>query len=271
MRLFIRKILKEKKGFTLIELICVISILVILVAMLGPAVSGYVNDAGQTVDLANLSMLNKVTQAHVIRHELYNADAFSDLGSVDSTSDTQRLQSLVDESYLSQVPVAKQSGKSFTWDVSSQLWTLGDSGSTPPGESPPEESPPESSDPSDTHPPTVADEADNIPEGRYKGDLTDGSYVVGDYVMYQGQLYKVVMNVSMAITNGWQPGKPGVNFWKKISASYDENSRYESGDVITYNGKYYRSTTAILNVWNPTVTAVWEEVVDNGDGTWAVA
>ena len=261
------KILKNKKGFTLIELITVISILVILIAILGPSLSGYVNDADKTVDQANLAMLNRVTQAHVVRNDLYNADAFSDLGSADSTTNTQRLQKLVDENYLSRVPVAKQSGKSFTWNVSSQIWTLGDGESTPPEDT----SPPESTEPTDSHPPTVADEADNIPGGRNKGNLTDGSYTVGDYVTYQGQLYKVVMDISMAVTNGWLPGKPGLNFWKKISESYDENSRYEQGDVISYNGKFYRSTTAILNVWNPTVTSVWQEVEDNGDGTWRIA
>jgi len=48
---------RNKKGFTLIELIVVIAILVILAAILVPTILGFINDANEAADIANAKML----------------------------------------------------------------------------------------------------------------------------------------------------------------------------------------------------------------------
>ena len=50
------KKLKEKKGFTLVELIVVLVILAILAALLIPALTGYID------------ILKKLTQKHIHKH-----------------------------------------------------------------------------------------------------------------------------------------------------------------------------------------------------------
>ncbi len=51
------KIHRNKKGFTLIELIVVIAILAILAAILVPTISGFIGKANQATDVANAKML----------------------------------------------------------------------------------------------------------------------------------------------------------------------------------------------------------------------
>lgn len=48
-----KKLIKNKKGFTLIELIVVIAILAILAAILIPSITGYINSATEQKNSAN--------------------------------------------------------------------------------------------------------------------------------------------------------------------------------------------------------------------------
>ena len=52
-----KKLLKNKKGFTLIELIVVIAILAILAAILIPSITSYIDEATRTKDAANARAL----------------------------------------------------------------------------------------------------------------------------------------------------------------------------------------------------------------------
>lgn len=56
MRRKIKHKLKEKKGFTLIELVVVIAIIAVLTAVLVPSVAGYVDTARDTTALANAKL-----------------------------------------------------------------------------------------------------------------------------------------------------------------------------------------------------------------------
>lgn len=54
---FIAKSIKNKKGFTLTELIVVVAILGVLAAVATPAIIGYINDAKVNADEANATTL----------------------------------------------------------------------------------------------------------------------------------------------------------------------------------------------------------------------
>ena len=61
-----KKILKKKGGFTLVELIIVIAILAILAAIAIPAYSGYISKANEAADYTLLDEVLTATQFEVI-------------------------------------------------------------------------------------------------------------------------------------------------------------------------------------------------------------
>ncbi len=60
--------LKNKKGFTLIEMLVVILIIVVLIAIAVPAVSGYRNDANETADKGAAETLFNALEAATTTH-----------------------------------------------------------------------------------------------------------------------------------------------------------------------------------------------------------
>ena len=70
-----KKLLRNKKGFTLIELIVVILILAILAAILVPSILNYVGKAGESKDQANARSLYSEISIEVA--SLESGDSFS--------------------------------------------------------------------------------------------------------------------------------------------------------------------------------------------------
>ena len=68
-----KKFLKKKEGFTLVELIIVIAILAILAAIAIPAYSGYIKKANDAADLTQLDAI-KTAAAFVYTEEAIAAD-----------------------------------------------------------------------------------------------------------------------------------------------------------------------------------------------------
>lgn len=126
---------------------------------------------------------------------------------------------------------------------------------------------------------TVGDElyckADKANTGNNKGIYDPGTqYKKGDYVMYSTPksagdtsmnipyIYKLVADTS----TGHSPTEAG--YWKKIIREWSEDSSYELGDVVEYNGKYYKvinvdqtvAKTKVCFNKNPQTRAYWNEV-----------
>ena len=63
---FLRERKKDNKGFTLVELVIVIAILAILVGILAPQYTKYVEKSRQAADIDNMEEMVKAVQVYVV-------------------------------------------------------------------------------------------------------------------------------------------------------------------------------------------------------------
>ncbi len=112
----------KKRGFTLLELIIVIAILSILVAVLIPTVSGYIDKANIATDTANLRTLNSISQLYRLESNPITEEIFAGLG-----TDSSRMNALISDGYLNEAIIPKQKDKTFTWNTGVQQWLLSNS------------------------------------------------------------------------------------------------------------------------------------------------
>lgn len=111
--------LKNKPGFTLIELIIVIAILSILALILIPSISNYVNEARNTVDKTTVRYLNNMTTLYSISLEDSSEDIFDGIN-----TNEQRINTLIDEGYISSDTEPQNDENEFIWLVDNQIWVL---------------------------------------------------------------------------------------------------------------------------------------------------
>ena len=104
----LRNRLNETKGFSLVELIVVIAIMVILIAMLVPNVVGYINKATLSTEKQAASTLFSAAQT-------YATDAYSKYRDFDAGTIT--VEMLAEEQLISENDAAKFSDAAFTADT----------------------------------------------------------------------------------------------------------------------------------------------------------
>lgn len=78
-----KKWLKDKKGFTLVELIVVLVILAILIALLVPALTGYIDKARQKAKMTECRLV--VEAAQTCLSEMYGASEGADISSLQAS------------------------------------------------------------------------------------------------------------------------------------------------------------------------------------------
>ena len=111
------KNIKTKKGFTLVELIVVVAVLVILASVAIPNFVFISSKAAITTDIANLMILNNATQYYKITKNIKSEDIFNGIG-----SDLDRIIKLINEGYLAEEIETQKNDTFFYWNVASQKW-----------------------------------------------------------------------------------------------------------------------------------------------------
>lgn len=114
----IYKNIKQKKAFTLSELITVFAVIAILAVLLIPKLISYVNQAKIASDLQSLQILNTATKVYKIESP--------DNNPFDNSSSTNNalMQSLVDNGYIDNIITPKQDDASFKWFIINNEWVI---------------------------------------------------------------------------------------------------------------------------------------------------
>lgn len=249
--------MNKRKGFTLMELVVVIAILAVLGLLLYPQITNYLNNAHDAVDKANVVTLNKNTAMYSVEHPNNSPDIFSGL-----SSDDARQQALVDDGYLKEIVKPTKEGNQISWDVAQQLWVLklGSGGSAFSKDG------------------TILDQRENAKVYDPSNPYSEyGTYIIKD----KNGNDRYIKCIRKEGCNGKPPLPEDMVFnsaWKEVSLDYNVHNYYEKGDIILYNGKYYKYTCdsplgTIIPGQGPTIdppdkSVDFVEVNADGNGGW---
>ena len=109
---------RRKIGFTLLELMACVSILIILMVIAIPFISGAIEKAKAAADMQTLSTLNLATSDYLVQNPF--PDPFNDTGN----SSEVLIQMLVSEGYLNKCVEVQQKDMSFYWDFTNKNWKI---------------------------------------------------------------------------------------------------------------------------------------------------
>ena len=108
--------MKEKRGFTLLEMIVTVAILFVLLTILMPTMSGFASSANDQISDANLELLNFATHSYASFHEIENRDIFENI-----SEDDARQQLLVSDGLIEQAVHPTGEG-GYCWNITDQKW-----------------------------------------------------------------------------------------------------------------------------------------------------
>ena len=113
----------KKRGFTLIEVIVVIAMLAVLAAIAVPRLMVVVERSQEAADIGTAKVLTDATAAYCAQRGTPMDEAFTGV-----STDAARIQVLIDDGLIQEIPSPQQKGASFTWSADSAVWVVASSG-----------------------------------------------------------------------------------------------------------------------------------------------
>ena len=118
--IIVRRYKRTNKAFTLIEIILVVAIIsIIALIVISTTIIQSINNTNKASDLATINSLNLATKTFAIEKQTLTTDIFAGI-----TTDTARLQALVDNNNISETVTPLEGGVSFVWNIQNQLWEI---------------------------------------------------------------------------------------------------------------------------------------------------
>lgn len=239
---------KNKRGFTLVELIIVVAVLAILAVVAVPKAADLMESAKNGTDKENLRMLNSATMMYSVNKGNKNVDIFEGI-----SSENERIQRLVDANYLNKSVAAQQKNASFQWDVTGQVWKLVSDGN------------------GGTNTPSPSSAPSPTPPSQYPAWDSSKAYDQRTYITYDGRVFYNIWYASPSDIPGT------VEVWQEVTDQWRNFNRYNVGDTIWYNGRQYKARNwtrgqepgVLGNPWQE-VTDQWRNfnVYNKGDVAW---
>lgn len=108
------------KGFTLIEILVVLSLIAILAAVFLLQVSPMLDKTDKTADASSLRTLDSATILYkILENNALGGDVFGGF-----TTDLERLTALFDSGNIDRIPVSSIEGNIFAWIIPKQKWKI---------------------------------------------------------------------------------------------------------------------------------------------------
>ena len=259
----------NKNGFTMIELIITIAIIVTLSTVAVPLYADIVVGARSGADNASVFVLNDATTAYAMLKGLEPDEVFAGI-----ENDSARMRKLVDEKYLVKEVEPQQNDASFNWDNAQGKWVLntveGEGGnvsggyntpnltSTPtakPTPAPSGENGGEIEDETSAEPtpkPTSEPKSKPTQEHDYLIYGYGIKYDAGVKVLYDGEFY-VSHKATKKVPSQHKD-------WQKITDEWFKYNTYNKGDIIYYNGSQYKAKKNSVNKNPANKHSHWEEI-----------
>ena len=107
----------KDKGFSLVELIVVIAVMVLLIGIIVPQFLGYVERTKRATDDYSIAMLNRITGVYAADNDITTEDIFEGFN-----TEVERIQELIDAGLLGFTPEPKMDNAEFAWHIPTQAW-----------------------------------------------------------------------------------------------------------------------------------------------------
>jgi prepilin-type N-terminal cleavage/methylation domain-containing protein len=109
----------DDKGFTLIELIAALAILILLISFVMPQVLITIRNSRIATDLNNLALLNRVTKIYEIDKSIFEPGKKIFM---DSQTESEKMEELISNGYLSKIVKPNLRENEFLWHNSLTIW-----------------------------------------------------------------------------------------------------------------------------------------------------
>jgi len=206
--------IRKNKGFTVMELIIAVAIIVILAAVAIPAYVNVLKKAKLQADITSVVVLNQSSIAYAMTNSIEIPDIFQGID-----NDDARMLKLVDERFLMGVVSSQQKDAEFNWVIEDQVWVI--NGGMDVGGQEEETTPPD-------------DGGTDLSD--YPAWDSSSTYAsANSYVVYDGKLYYNLWWVNGSTIPGT------VQVWQQVSDDWVYFNIYNNGDTIEYDGHTYRA------------------------------